>query len=537
MAVNVDKFVTTAEHASIDHTGLPGVGIGSPVFVGPSVIETDTDFFTGASPPAKVIAANTLTEDNQALWIKYAGDGGSGGGPTFTFTFAGTTILTIAVGSAEVYQVSFFVVRTGAATARAVATIVGAAGVQDVETTSFAADWTTALNFGVSSAGGTNEEHRLYQAIVWPNSGVPGLPGIGSDTLPIGVIVPFGGPVSAVPTGFRPCDGTAVGRTGGDPDPEADLFLVIGTNWGVGDGATTYNLPDLRGKSPVGLNDGTLPAGEDGGFSTRVLGAIGGEESHVLTLSELASHSHTETRRAGLGNLTDDTGASQVASTTVQNQGTSSEGSDAAHNTMHPFAVCPYIIKARQVGGGNGTSVQVNAGSVQGPQPVMNFLPGPNVSVVAVANVPQTRIDIDLTIPDVIGQAEAEAGVATAAKLWTAERVAQAIAALIQPEYAVQFGGTLSGTMNSLGGTGAAATPVGGRVTQIAVRAPGTAGTISGSVDIDGNTSTFTGISHPEGVATLSPIRTATAGGRIDNVIVNTTGAGVNADVSIYVEP
>jgi len=63
--------------------------------------------------------------------------------------------------------------------------------------------------------------------------------GITSDS-EIGAIVPFA--CDSAPTGFLACEGQAISRT-----TYADLFNVIGTTWGVGDGSTTFNVPDLRG--------------------------------------------------------------------------------------------------------------------------------------------------------------------------------------------------------------------------------------------------------------------------------------------------
>lgn len=53
---------------------------------------------------------------------------------------------------------------------------------------------------------------------------------------------------AAAPDGWKLCDGSAISRT-----DFQGLFTVIGTTYGVGDGSTTFNLPDLRGRSPVGL--------------------------------------------------------------------------------------------------------------------------------------------------------------------------------------------------------------------------------------------------------------------------------------------
>lgn len=55
--------------------------------------------------------------------------------------------------------------------------------------------------------------------------------------------------IAAPPTGWLLCDGSAVSRTGSN----APLFAAIGTTYGVGDGTTTFNLPDFRGRMPVGV--------------------------------------------------------------------------------------------------------------------------------------------------------------------------------------------------------------------------------------------------------------------------------------------
>lgn len=65
-----------------------------------------------------------------------------------------------------------------------------------------------------------------------------------------GMITLYGG--STPPTGFLSCDGSAVSRT-----TYADLFAVISTNFGVGDGSTTFNLPDLRSSVPIGSGQKT----------------------------------------------------------------------------------------------------------------------------------------------------------------------------------------------------------------------------------------------------------------------------------------
>lgn len=90
-----------------------------------------------------------------------------------------------------------------------------------------------------------------------------------------GIVLPFAG--TTAPNGWLMADGAAVSRT-----TYAALFAVVGTTYGSGNGSTTFNLPDLRGRVPVGKNTGT--------FAT--LGATGGAETVALTEAQLPSHTH-----------------------------------------------------------------------------------------------------------------------------------------------------------------------------------------------------------------------------------------------------
>jgi len=85
---------------------------------------------------------------------------------------------------------------------------------------------------------------------------------------------------SRTPSGYLLCDGTAYART-----DYSNLYSVIGVAFGAGDGTTTFNVPDLRGRVPMG-------AGAGAGLTARALGARGGEESHLLTAAEMPSHGH-----------------------------------------------------------------------------------------------------------------------------------------------------------------------------------------------------------------------------------------------------
>lgn len=74
-----------------------------------------------------------------------------------------------------------------------------------------------------------------------------------------GSIVVWAG--SVIPTGYLLCDGTAISRT-----DYADLFSAIGTEWGIGNGVTTFNVPDFRGRTLIG-SGGSYAFGDYGGTS------------------------------------------------------------------------------------------------------------------------------------------------------------------------------------------------------------------------------------------------------------------------------
>lgn len=96
---------------------------------------------------------------------------------------------------------------------------------------------------------------------------------------PTGAMMDFAG--ATAPPGWLLCNGAAVPRVG-----YAALFDVIGTSWGAGNGSSTFNVPDLRGRVSVG-------AGQGPGLTDRALGGTGGAESHQLTTSQMPSHGHS----------------------------------------------------------------------------------------------------------------------------------------------------------------------------------------------------------------------------------------------------
>ena len=120
----------------------------------------------------------------------------------------------------------------------------------------------------------------------------------------IGEVRAFAGILSAIPSGWYPCYGQAVSRV-----TYSAAFAVLGTTWGAGDMSTTFNLPDLRGRIPVGKDDmGGTPANRItsgvSGISGVTLGAAGGSQAvqththvvndsgHVHTITD-PQHTHT----------------------------------------------------------------------------------------------------------------------------------------------------------------------------------------------------------------------------------------------------
>jgi len=109
----------------------------------------------------------------------------------------------------------------------------------------------------------------------------------GIEGIPTATIVPWSS--SSVPTGFLECNGAAVSRS-----TYAALFAIVGTTYGAGDGASTFNLPDLQDNVAMGKS-GTKALASTGGANTvQSTGNVGGSTANAtLTEAQLASHSHS----------------------------------------------------------------------------------------------------------------------------------------------------------------------------------------------------------------------------------------------------
>jgi microcystin-dependent protein len=198
-----------------------------------------------------------------------------------------------------------------------------------------------------------------------------GISGFGAT--PIGAVTPYAG--LTAPSGWILCYGQSISRT-----TYAALFAIISTTYGTGDGSTTFDLPDLRGRTIAGQDDmggssSNRLTGVSGSVNGDTLGGTGGAETVALTTAQLASHTHTDTTDNDNANhqhvytiaaartttLSYTPGATELLNvwngTTTDTTGsqnanhqhtltTDTAGSGSAHHNVQPTIILNYIIFA-----------------------------------------------------------------------------------------------------------------------------------------------------------------------------------------------
>ena len=152
-----------------------------------------------------------------------------------------------------------------------------------------------------------------------------------------------GSPAYISTNGWAVCDGSLL------PISEYEaLFTLLGTTFG-GNGVTTFALPDLRGRIPIG-------AGQGPGLTNRVLGQMGGEETVTLTTNQIPAHTHAVQVSSQVGTTKNPAGhyiaanlegVPQFASGVSEGMNASgmyNAGSSQPHENMPPFLAINYVI-------------------------------------------------------------------------------------------------------------------------------------------------------------------------------------------------
>jgi microcystin-dependent protein len=186
----------------------------------------------------------------------------------------------------------------------------------------------TGIPSAPTASAGTNTTQVATTAFVLANS------------VPTGVINMWG--TATAPTGYLLCAGAAVSRS-----TYAALFAVIGTTFGVGDGSTTFNVPNYTNRMPYGTT----------------LASTGGSATTTLSTTNLPSHTHSITDPGHLHSITGSNDNVQSNNTIVMGRGqgtpqsantasattgitvTEATGSGTAVTTISPYLGINFIIK------------------------------------------------------------------------------------------------------------------------------------------------------------------------------------------------
>ena len=164
-----------------------------------------------------------------------------------------------------------------------------------------------------------------------------------SNSFTSGMLMPYAG--SSAPTGWLLCYGQAVSRS-----TYSALFAVIASTYGAGDGASTFNLPDLRGRAVAGKDDmggssANRLTNQTGGLNGDVLGASGGTETHTIALSEMPNSFYWNSNVFDGDDRVDNYANANFTARISDLVTYTTQGGGSAHNNVQPTFVLNYIIK------------------------------------------------------------------------------------------------------------------------------------------------------------------------------------------------
>ena len=207
-----------------------------------------------------------------------------------------------------------------------------------------------------------------------------------SSSLPTGALMPYAG--ATAPTGYLLCDGSSVSST-----TYLALHAVISNTYGgtayTGAAGLNFNCPDLRGRLPMGAGTGTgqnasgtgAPSGT--AQTARTRGQWLGEETHLLTTAELASHTHDNTVGSSAGGSNSITGgmsANENHSHTLVNyssstgSGTYNIANRSGGNTDQLSTNATNLAHTHNIGINNVSAGGNNRHAIIPPVVVMNYI-------------------------------------------------------------------------------------------------------------------------------------------------------------------
>ena len=172
--------------------------------------------------------------------------------------------------------------------------------------------------------------------------------------MPLGTVLPIA--TESVPEGWMLCDGREISI-----EEYQDLYDLIGTTYGAGDSAfwaqvfypaTTFNIPDLRGRTIIGANDMGGEQSDVLAIHSASVGEVGGEEMHQLAEVEMPIHTHAPegslVSSFVYGAVENGNGNNRVfVSELTLGDGQAPSGGDQPHNNMQPYMALNYMMKVQ----------------------------------------------------------------------------------------------------------------------------------------------------------------------------------------------
>lgn len=268
--------------------------------------------------PATAAEFNKIRDDFDELFVK-----GSERLKIFKLTTDGALVVRVGAGTYRVWGTEWQYAGGTVTVGASVTTYIMINSAGAIQTSTSAWDGQYARLGVVVSSGGV-----ITSITQWRNDAV------GGDFwgTPTGAITLWS--TNTAPTWYLLCDWSAVSRT-----TYGGLFALISTTYGVGDGSTTFNLPNLKWRVPVGRDSGQT--------EFDVMGETGGAKTHTLLTAEMPAHTHTLPVANGSSGGGGNTGAQgdYFWALTWGNFTTSATGGGGAHNNLQPYLVLNYIIK------------------------------------------------------------------------------------------------------------------------------------------------------------------------------------------------